>query len=362
MAEFWKWKGDDDTGSGLVHYTGSETINISGTVTTSISGTITVVVSGTATVNFSGSGTVVVSGTSTVTFSGSETVNVSGNVTIDITGNLTITFTGSETVNISGTSTVTFSSSETVNVSGNVTVDITGNLTVAFSGSQTINVSGTSTVTFSGSETIVVSGTATVNFSGSGTVAVSGSVTLNSAMLDSASETVNIIDYVTGAFPTIEVEHRYIHEGLFFETSIQATLTAGGTYNIVITTPATLYMHYRASRISCSADKLTINIYEDCSVSSGEIVAAYNHNRIVTAIATMTIVKTANVTADGTLILQTFIGGGTSVGGHYSGDEGVRTNEWIFKQSTNYCLRLSNGGAGSNIVNVNQVWYEETKG
>ena len=181
-------------------------------------------------------------------------------------------------------------------------------------------------------------------------------------MINSADETVFILERVSDAFPVIDIDKKSIHEGTFFETSVHATLSAGATYNIVLTTNASRYIHYRASRISCSADKLKISLYEDCTVTAGATVTPYNHNRNCTAATTVIIVKTANVTADGTLILQSFIGGGTAVGGNYMGGEGERANGWILKQSTNYCLRLENGSSGSNIVNVNQVWYEELKG
>lgn len=181
-------------------------------------------------------------------------------------------------------------------------------------------------------------------------------------MLNSAGETIILTERVTNAFKQIDVDHSNIHEGELYENSVQATLTAGGTYDIAFTTPSTLYVHYRPAKITCSADKLTINLYEDCSISSGATLTAYNHRRATTSIATMAFVTTASITSIGTLIHKSFIGGGTNVGGRSSGAETGQKNEWVLNQSTKYFLRLSNGSSSSNIVNINNIWYEEANG
>lgn len=186
--------------------------------------------------------------------------------------------------------------------------------------------------------------------------------TATSKMLNSANETVFVLDAVSSGFPVLSTDHRNIHNGIFYETSFKKTISAGGTFDIILTTPATLFMHYRAASVSASADKLTIQLYEDCSVTGGAAITPFNRDREATAAATMTVVSTGSVTADGTLIHQTFIGGGTGVGQTSQGDESSQVNEWVFKQSTNYCLRVTNGSTGSNIVNVNNVWYETAKG
>ncbi len=186
--------------------------------------------------------------------------------------------------------------------------------------------------------------------------------TASSKMLDSANETVFIIESVSKGFPVLSTDHRNIHDGIFYETSYQNTLSAGGTFDIILTTPATLFMHYRAAKVSSSADKITVQLYEDCAITGGDTITPFNRDRIVTSAATMTLVSTGSVTADGTLIQQSFIGGGTGVGQTSQGDESSQINEWILKQSTNYCLRIINGSTGSNIVNVNNVWYESPRG
>lgn len=180
-----------------------------------------------------------------------------------------------------------------------------------------------------------------------------------SKMINSADETVNLLERVTNAFVNIDSDHRGIHRGQFYEASVQATISSGGTYNIVLTTPADTYVHYRNEKVSCSTDKLTISLYEGCTVTAGATVTPYNHNRNNTAASTVTVVKTATVTADGTLITQAYIGGGTGIGGSRQGSETGRENEWVLAFNTNYCIRLSNGSTGANTFNLNSIWYEE---
>jgi len=181
----------------------------------------------------------------------------------------------------------------------------------------------------------------------------------SSKWINSAGQTVNLLDSVTNGQRVITDDQSQIHDGVFFSLNAQATLTSGGTYNIVFTTSSSKTVHFRFLGTSCSADKLNTALYENCSVSSGATATSYNHNRNNTAIATMTIAKTANVTADGTLLTQSYIGGGTATGGHFSGGELGEANEWVLNPSINYCMRITNNSSGSNTFNTNVGWYEE---
>lgn len=185
---------------------------------------------------------------------------------------------------------------------------------------------------------------------------------MSSKYITSASETVYVVDWMTGAMKQIDSDHAYIHQGIFFEVSINKTITPSGTYNIVLQTPSTDYIHFRPANIATSGDKLTISLHEDCTATGGATVASYNHNRTKTAVATMTVITSATITADGTLIHQSYIGGGTSQGSNRSGSSVGQSNEWILKQNTKYLLRLVNGSTTDNVVVTNQVWYEEASG
>lgn len=180
-----------------------------------------------------------------------------------------------------------------------------------------------------------------------------------SRMINSSNETVNILEHVSDAFTTITVDHHSIHHGRFFEASIQkSALSAGGTYDVSFTTPATGYVHYRQANVSCSADSLTIDLYEGNTITAGASLTAYNRNRNSTATATLILVVTATITALGTSIQKTFVGGGTGISSTRSGGSLSQDNEWVLDQSQNYNLRFTNGSTGANTINANLVWYE----
>ena len=50
---------------------------------------------------------------------------------------------------------------------------------------------------------------------------------------------------LTSAIRTIETEHSYIHEGIFFESYNKFTLAAGATRVITLKAAAGKYLHYR---------------------------------------------------------------------------------------------------------------------
>ena len=93
-----------------------------------------------------------------------------------------------------------------------------------------------------------------------------------------------LLERVTRSFPYIETDHEYIHEGNFFESSIDFTLATTESGLIVIHTPTELYLHYRNEKVSCSADKVTIELYEDPTVTAatGDVITPFNHSRIST--------------------------------------------------------------------------------
>jgi hypothetical protein len=171
----------------------------------------------------------------------------------------------------------------------------------------------------------------------------------------------NILERVTRSFPFIDTDHEYIHEGNFFESSRDFSLAASAVGLIVIHTPAVLYLHYRNEKISCSADKLTVELYEapTVTVDTGVAVTPYNHNRISSIVSDSTVLKDPTVTANGTKILTTFLGGGTGTGSNRSGSETSSQNEWVLKRDTKYLIRVVNGSSATNIVQINPIWYEE---
>jgi hypothetical protein len=225
-----------------------------------------------------------------------------------------------------------------------VTTVITGNITVNISGTSTVNISGTSTVAFSGSQTVNISGLTTVAF------------------LNSAGNTVNIIDNDYDAVRVISDDHSFIHKGVFYATTVTANLTSAGSYNISIITSA-LETHMRPAKVSTSGDKMLIELYEDNSIqvsagATGTTFTSYNHDRNAITLTKVKVITSGAITAVGTRISASYIGGGTGQGGNRSGAEQGADNEWILKSNSNYNIKLVNGSSSDNYALVKLTWYE----
>ena len=176
---------------------------------------------------------------------------------------------------------------------------------------------------------------------------------------------VTAIERITGAFRTIETEHAYIHEGIFYESYNKFTLAAGAKRVVTIKPAAGTYLHYRPTNLVTSADKVTIEFYEGATVTAatGTAVTPSNHNRNSTLASKVTLLDAPTVTADGTKFAQVYIPGATGTGGTRTGaSAGVSNSEWVLKPNTVYMIRVTNGSSGSNDIQVNFQWYEESMG
>jgi hypothetical protein len=171
------------------------------------------------------------------------------------------------------------------------------------------------------------------------------------------------IERVTNGIKSIDSDHAYIHEGMFFQYDNVFILAATtGTRYIAMLTPEEKYVHFRFSNIISSADKLTIEFFEGATITpeTGTPIIPNNHNRVSSKVSGCTILDNATVTNDGIKLDQYYIAGATGVGGTVSGSQlGQRSNEWILKQNTWYVYKFSNASSSQNIVNTNTFWYEE---
>ena len=170
---------------------------------------------------------------------------------------------------------------------------------------------------------------------------------------------------ITSAIRTIETEHAYIHEGIFFESYNKFTLAAGATRAVTIKAPVGKYLHYRPANLVTSADKVTIEFYEGATVTEGTGTAATpsNHNRNSTLTSGVTLLDAPTVTANGTKLAQVYIPGATGMGGTRTGaSAGLSNSEWVLKPNTVYMFRVTNGSSGSNDIQINFEWYEESLG
>ena len=170
---------------------------------------------------------------------------------------------------------------------------------------------------------------------------------------------------ITSAIRTIETEHAYIHEGIFFESYNKFTLAAGATRFVTLKAPAGVYLHYRPTNLVTSADKVTIEFYEGATVTAntGTAVTPSNHNRNSALTSVVTLLDAPTVTANGIKFAQVYIPGATGIGGTRTGaNAGVSNSEWVLKPDTQYAIKVTNGSSGSNDIQINFQWYEESKG
>ena len=170
---------------------------------------------------------------------------------------------------------------------------------------------------------------------------------------------------LTKAIRTIETEHSYIHEGIFFESYNKFTLAAAATRLVTMKTPAAKYLHYRPTNLTTSADKITVEFFEGATVTAATGTAAIpsNHNRNSALASGVTLLDAPTVTANGTKFAQVYIPGATGTGGTRSGaSAGVSNSEWVLKPNTTYMIKVTNGSSGANDIQVNFQWYEEDMG
>ena len=170
---------------------------------------------------------------------------------------------------------------------------------------------------------------------------------------------------ITSAIRTIETEHSYIHDGIFFESYNKFTLSASATRLITLKTPAAKYLHYRPTGLVTSADKVTIEFFEGATVTpaTGTAATPSNHNRSSALTSGVTLLDAPTVTANGTKFAQVYIPGATGTGGTRTGQSaGTSGSEWVLKPNTQYMIKVTNGSSGSNDIQVNFQWYEETAG
>ena len=170
---------------------------------------------------------------------------------------------------------------------------------------------------------------------------------------------------ITSAIRTIETEHAYIHEGIFFEIYNKFTLASAATRVVTFKTPVGIYLHYKPTSLVTSADKVTIEFFEGATVTAatGTTVIPSNHNRNSTLTSGVTLLDAPTVTANGTKFAQVYIPGATGIGGTRTGaSAGLSNSEWVLKPNTVYMIRGTNGSSGSNDIQINFEWYEESLG
>ena len=175
----------------------------------------------------------------------------------------------------------------------------------------------------------------------------------------------NVYDSFTRAFKLIDTDHYYIHEGQKYSYSEKFTLGTEETKVISFTTPSTasgLEIHFRNDITSTSADKVTIELYEEDIITGGsdKLSNLYNYKRNSSETTNMQLFKSGTTQSiPGTVILTSFIGGGTNAGSNKAGATTDQKEERVLKVNTTYSLKYTNDSSGDNVINTIITWYEE---
>ena len=166
------------------------------------------------------------------------------------------------------------------------------------------------------------------------------------------------LDKSTNSIQVIDYAHHEIHAGSHFKAGFQDTsMATNDTITLLFVTPnTTKWAHWVL--VGQATGSAIIQIYEDTTTSNdGTAVTRWNRNRNSLTDSTTLVYHTPTVTADGTKIVEKWIGSEgfkEDTGGEARGD-----SEFILKQNTKYLIRLtavSNGIKGA----IGGDWYEHT--
>ncbi len=154
---------------------------------------------------------------------------------------------------------------------------------------------------------------------------------------------------------TVDYAHHEIHEGTHFVAFHNAPLGNGGTYQLLINTPAAstgkdihLIIETRGSAES------NIVFREGTVVSDvGSAMSEVNRNRTSLNIAGTIITLAPTITSLGEVLMELHFGSGPQMGGDDRSE-----NEWNLAPGTLYLVNATSE-AGSNDLSILIDWYED---
>lgn len=168
-----------------------------------------------------------------------------------------------------------------------------------------------------------------------------------------------------GGSPVIDVYHKHTHEGHGWHFSEYiSSIGTSSSYGYRLTMAGTKEAHLVANG-SVGADS-TLELFEATTRPTGTAKTPRNRNRTKAAGAIfpptqMSIhVATLSSGADGTLLQQEFIPGGSGIFGVFRpGGAGGLRYEWILKPGVSYLLKISNVTTTAAMgAGVALDWYE----
>lgn len=151
--------------------------------------------------------------------------------------------------------------------------------------------------------------------------------------------------------------HDHIHHGRLYSGNLyDRTVAASANLDALVVTPASPICHMRMI-YRVGGDSL-ITIYEDVIVSAnGSPVGTYNRNRLSSNVSGTLIYEGPTLSSLGTPLEEHLAVGG-SIDLFSTGSETSVFEEWIFKPSSKYLIRVNNLTIGAIPINSQLDFYE----
>lgn len=183
----------------------------------------------------------------------------------------------------------------------------------------------------------------------------------NEVVVTNSDGTPRLVDELTSALVVIDNAHHEIHEGetaiVSYKSPDASPLADNATIAFLITTGAR--EAHVVARLGFGGD-CEIEIYEGTTYTGGTgtamTVLAKNRNLPLRA-GYATVRRDITVTGVGTLLFNFFFPGGS--GGNAQGVSDDTRDEWPFKPSTNYMIRVTNRAGNAQPGALAIEWYEE---
>lgn len=166
-------------------------------------------------------------------------------------------------------------------------------------------------------------------------------------------------DGSTESLQTVGYRHHEVHDGRYFRSGMNFSLSNGDIATLGFVTPNTSVWCHVMWELTATADG-TFNLLEDVtSFSGGASVGALNHNRNSSVTSAMTLTRGMTgsdliTPTGGSVILSAVLG--TGKGAIVGGSVG---EEFILKQNSKYLFRYTNG-TSANIIRLSLEWYEHS--
>lgn len=168
--------------------------------------------------------------------------------------------------------------------------------------------------------------------------------------------TTAVIDPALFALTTIDCAHRQVHLGNYFIASnIFLAVAGAGTADLRIIVAATKALH---AIVNITVEgKATVHFYEGTTYTGAGVgVTVYNKNRASLTASTATVQHTPAVNVLGTNIYQSFMHGGSR--NFAIGSSRGNAQEWIFKKSGDYLIRVTNTSGAASDISIEVEFYE----